>query len=65
MTYILVIRPGQLFQGNLGVLGAAFLPWRVLSQWRTERDQKFHFWDREKFLMGAQAQTYMTSLVGL
>ena len=33
----------------------------LLSQWRTERDQKFQFCYDEKFLMGAQAQTYMTS----
>ena len=65
MTYILVIRPGQVFLGNLGVLGAELRLWRLLSQWRTERDQKFHFLDREKFLMGVKARTYMTSLVGL
>ena len=39
------------FMVNWGYLGAIFCPWLLLSQWRTERDQKFHFWDREKIFI--------------
>ena len=65
MAYILEYAQERYFRVIWGYLGAIFCLWRLLSQWRTGRDQKFHFWDGEKILKGMKAQTYMTSLVGL